>query len=137
MKVLVYGTLRQGQVNHRILVAGNAKYVADVKLAGFHLFNTGYGYPAAVKADLFNLNRMVCELYEIDENTLANLDRLEGYPTHYNRIEVECGPNGETAWIYVYDIRKVAAAKMQPIGCNDWVKFKSEFSNFVKRVLES
>lgn len=101
----VYGTLRAGQPNHRLL--------ADARLVGCGetvkpaaMYSAG-AYPAV------NLDEPVGpitgEVYECTEEIWRRLDRLEGYPIHYTRSRVavrllleETGHTVE-AWIYHQD----------------------------------
>jgi gamma-glutamylcyclotransferase (GGCT)/AIG2-like uncharacterized protein YtfP len=45
------------------------------------------------------------ELYEIDNATFQNCDRLEGYPHFYNRtvVEVEGADGNNQAWVYHFE----------------------------------
>ena len=45
------------------------------------------------------------EVYEIDEELLSDLDRIEGYPSLYTREEIDT-PYGK-AWIYIYNTGRV------------------------------
>jgi gamma-glutamylaminecyclotransferase len=87
MKLFVYGTLQQGRGNHRLLAEarfiGKARTTHDFTLRSAY---AGGGFPyllAGGDTSVFG------ELYEIDDATLARCDRLEGYPHHYDRREIE------------------------------------------------
>ncbi|NIP41348.1 MAG: gamma-glutamylcyclotransferase, partial [candidate division Zixibacteria bacterium] len=53
------------------------------------------GFPAV---ELSGTTAITGEVYEVDDQTFANLDRLEGYPSFYNRIMIDT-EHGE-AWMY-------------------------------------
>jgi gamma-glutamylcyclotransferase (GGCT)/AIG2-like uncharacterized protein YtfP len=72
--VFVYGTLRAGERNHRLL--GKATLVARQGRIIGELTDTGYGYPAA---HLTGCGFIYGEVYAVDAETLAALDQLEGY----------------------------------------------------------
>ncbi len=99
--VSVYGTLKQGWGNHRLLerdpvVTGHI---------GIHKLD-GVGFPIIKLGDAYRLN---VEVYEVNKDDLLRLDGLEGYregqtPTFYDRkttnVVVEGGTDVET---YVYE----------------------------------
>jgi gamma-glutamylcyclotransferase (GGCT)/AIG2-like uncharacterized protein YtfP len=96
-KVLVYGTLRANQSNHHWL--NTADFLGDCKLDnGYALYDLG-AYPALIK----NCNStlpLYGEVYSVDDLTFQSLDRLEEYPTLYDRhlVSTVWGK----AWVYVY-----------------------------------
>ena len=100
--VLVYGTLRKGHSNHRLL--HNAEYV-DTRILPlpFVMKHLG-GFPGLLPG-LHTDNKITCELYRVTDTTFQSLDYLEGYPSFYNRTLIEVGIDDETeryvdAWIY-------------------------------------
>ena len=93
-KVLVYGTLRQGESNHHLL--SHSQFLGKViTQAQFQLFDLG-PYPAAIKGE----QALVAEVYLVDDETMKQLDILEDYPHEYDR-ELINTPYGH-AWIYLY-----------------------------------
>ena len=78
--VFVYGSLLRGFGNHRLLL--NSPYVefVDEDSIKGSLYDCGY-FPF-VRHDNDGGN-VVGEVYEVDINTLRNLDRLEGYTEGY------------------------------------------------------
>lgn len=98
--IFVYGTLKKGFSNHRLLegaeFAGNAK-----TLEKFSLYESGIPYVFKDET----VSHIYGELYQLDELTLENIDGLEGHPDWYRRKEVDVlTENGETitAWLYFY-----------------------------------
>lgn len=90
--VFVYGTLKKGYGNHHLL--SRSKFLDTAVTRGV-LHDLG-AFPAARTND--SGGQIHGELYSVDDETLARLDRLEGIPTFYQRDKVETskGP----AWIY-------------------------------------
>lgn len=88
MKVAVYGTLRKGFGNHRLLET--SKYVATINSPKeFLMKNVGF-FPALLdKESLINSREeanssVVMEIYEIPSNqVLQRLDGLEGFRESY------------------------------------------------------
>ena len=97
MQVAVYGTLKHGHNNHYLLETAKLKAVG--KLKGWIMKDLHF-YPAVIK-DSENESEIHVEIYEINQATLNDLDRLEGYPSMYQReqVETEVGPT----WIYFMD----------------------------------
>jgi len=100
-KVFVYGTLKEGQSNHRLL---NRSLFTGRDAAPGILY-TGPAFPMAIEIGSLTGDPVVPmingELYEVDDNTLENLDRLEGHPDFYERKEVTL-ESGQIAWIYYW-----------------------------------
>lgn len=93
-KVCVYGSLREGLHNHALL--HTAEFIDEYWTeAEFKMVSLG-GFPALVP-DSAGIQIKV-ELYEVDDNTFARLDSLEGYPSFYDRKIINLGDH--EAWIY-------------------------------------
>jgi gamma-glutamylcyclotransferase (GGCT)/AIG2-like uncharacterized protein YtfP len=110
MKLFVYGTLQQGRGNHRLLA--EARFIGKARTAPEFTLRSAYaggGFPyllAGGETAVFG------ELYEIDDATLARCDRLEGYPHHYDRREIELasvdGSGPTKALVYILLEREAA-----------------------------
>ena len=102
MKFFVYGTLKSGYGNNRILQAGAAQLLGVAEsLSDYLLINMGC--PGAILQPVEGAP-VRGELYEVDnEETVQRLDRLEGNGRFYTRYErqftTEDGAT-HTAWIY-------------------------------------
>jgi gamma-glutamylaminecyclotransferase len=109
LKVFVYGTLKKGQPNHHWL--GN-------KSNGFASFlspaTTTQKMPLVIATRYnipFLLNKpgegsyVTGEIYEVDDNMMENLDRLESCPDLYARVVQEMnlgiGHGSMPCWIYL------------------------------------
>lgn len=94
--VAVYGTLKRDEVNHHFL--DSSMYSGRFIIGGWDMFSIpGGGFPYIVKGD----GNIVVEVYTVDDNTMRNLDGLEGYPRFYDREEIHT-PAGP-AWIYFWN----------------------------------
>ena len=85
--VFVYGTLKRGQHNHRLL-AGRARYVATVQTAPAFTMRSLGGFPGVVRGGSTAISG---EIYMVDDATLEDLDRLEGHPDFYERQKIQIG----------------------------------------------
>ena len=104
----VYGTLRPGFGNdwlwHNV-----AHAVENCRISGYRLA-LDYGLPFAVRTAnpddsvIGSLIRQDTDDLDVRHDLLRSLDRLEGYPTMYDRsIATVYGPDGsvsDTAWVY-------------------------------------
>jgi gamma-glutamylcyclotransferase (GGCT)/AIG2-like uncharacterized protein YtfP len=96
--VFVYGTLKRGHYNHGRLAA--ARFVCDAKtVPGYRLFDVGY-YPAMVE-DRAGIS-VYGEIFEVDDETLEDLDRLEGHPHYYRRQPICVEGFDRPVWGYLY-----------------------------------
>jgi len=100
--VFVYGTLKRGKSAH--------KFLKDCEDFGCHAVKgtmygvNGVSYPMI---KLSGDSLIHGEIYEVSEETLKVLDRYEGHPHHYKRIEtLMLDPGGDSteayAWVYEY-----------------------------------
>jgi gamma-glutamylcyclotransferase (GGCT)/AIG2-like uncharacterized protein YtfP len=103
-KVFVYGSLLSGLGNHGLLE--DATFLGKTKTPrGFAMLDLGW-FPGVIHSDVHEAP-VLGEVYEVDDDTLKRLDRLEGYRHEepdsglYNKatIETEFGE----AIIYIYN----------------------------------
>lgn len=100
MKVFVYGILKRGLAND-----SRAKLVGEAVMEGYALYDVG-AFPAAVPDPQYIVRGLV---YEIEDDLLINLDRIEGYReedeegSFYIRRVVSTD-HGD-AWMYIYNQR--------------------------------
>lgn len=78
--VFVYGTLRQGKGNHKLLV--NSNFVGKAKTVNkYEMTASGIPFVDPNK----ETSNIVGEVYEVNDETLDRLDMLEGYsPEDHN-----------------------------------------------------
>jgi len=122
--VAVYGTLRKGQGNHRVM--GDSKFINSGKtVEQFTL--TDYcsgGFPALDKT--VPTHNVVMEVYEVvDANGASRIDQLEGYGHgFYDRsvVEVELA-DGTVVEAWTYDI-PYCSETCPIIESGDWNKYK-------------
>ena len=90
--VAVYGSLRSGQPNHRLLTQYET-LSTERSVPEFTMISLG-GFPGLIAGR----SAVVLELYEVDSDTMQQLDWLEGYPDFYNRRIIDTS-RGD-AWVY-------------------------------------
>lgn len=96
-RVFVYGTLMKDRPNHNNFLRGQ-EYLGQAILKDYGLYDLG-AYPGVVPE---SGEKVLGEVYEVDDSTLKSLDRLEGNGTLYNRQTAEVLLNGEWTGVEVY-----------------------------------
>ena len=102
--VFVYGTLKKGFGNHRLL--------AHAKFMGQAVTSEAYALYISSIPFVIRKEQVSCihgEVYQVDRATLASLDSLEGHPGWYKREKITVSLREKqserkmiTAWIYFY-----------------------------------
>lgn len=107
-KVFVYGTLRKGFGNHRLLT--NSNFIGNaITKEKYTMFASGIPY---VNKHIPTHN-VIGEIYEVNDEQLNRLDALEGYnPDDHNnswykreKIKLNLGDEEEEAYIYFNDYK--------------------------------
>lgn len=115
LKVAVYGTLKHGMANHRLLEG--ARYVGTDLLTSITLYDLGE-YPAAV---LEPSDGIVVEVYEVNTAHVAALDLLEELDARNSEAGLYrrsiCQTRHGEAWIYIYN---PAVENMPCIRSGSW-----------------
>ena len=106
MKVFVYGTLRKELGNHYLL-QDSVFLGTGLTIDHYAMFESSLGHsiPFVTKLNPTIKDFGVCiegELYEVDDLTLANLDRLEGHPGWYKREYVTIVSGNDTIQAMMY-----------------------------------
>ena len=92
--VFVYGTLKEGKSNNTLLKG--SKKITDDMVDG-RIYSLG-GFPGLKH----EAGTVYGEVYEVDMETLARLDRLEGHPKFYTREPIRT-QKGIECWCYFYN----------------------------------
>lgn len=98
-RVFVYGSLKRDFHNHRVILNDNTKFVGVTHTSSpvFEMISLS-GFPGVLK----NGNAAIMgELYLVDDEVFAQLDRLEGNGHFYNRELVHLEDHDEPAWMYI------------------------------------
>lgn len=104
-KLIVYGTLLSGQ--HNAYLMEGAEFLGEVIIPNAVIHDLG-GCPGLKFLPQNNEHQQVAgELYNVSDVLRARLDRFEGHPEMYERIECEYiladkSPGWYTAWVYEY-----------------------------------
>lgn len=115
-KVAVYGSLREGMGNHRLLIGSDL--LGHFNVEGFEMYSYG-AFPFIKHGD----GTIIVEVYEVDEETFKRLDRLEGYPSFYDRELIEVGGQHQ-AWIYFIEQDASDNLRVENGDWKDWKKNK-------------
>ncbi len=101
--VFVYGTLKKGFFYHdKYLGDGKGEFVSTASVGNdYSLYIDALPFMVREKSD----TGVKGELYEVNADTLKNLDDLEGHPIFYKREAIEvkdADGNIKNAWAYIY-----------------------------------
>lgn len=115
-KVAVYGSLLSGLGNN-IILKDSLKLGEEVISIPFKMVSLG-AYPGLIPTE--DNNNIKIEIYEVSDELFTNkLDRLEGYPDFYNRMEVNTSFG--KAWIYfLNDYSFIDNYSLQIVFSGDW-----------------
>lgn len=100
-RMFVYGTLKEGFGNHRVLFGADNLGTKNTVDSNFLMVGLGQ-VPAVV--DYEDGFRIVGELYEVNGPGLLRCDYLEGNGMLYNRKLVQLEGETEPAWMYVLGV---------------------------------
>ena len=120
--VACYGSLRRGMGNHQYYLS-DSEYKGTFSTEPKYTLHSLQWYPGL---KLNGNTSVVMEVYEVDEETLKNLNRLEGYypgekSTFYDRIEINTPWGKAFTYIYVNELSKESI-----VESGDWVAYKNE-----------
>lgn len=110
--VAVYGSLRKGLGNHSIL--GDSDLLSVEVIKGFDMYSLG-AFPAVETGK----GEITVEVYEVDDDTLFNLDILEGVPTFYQRDKTETSLGVAN----IYTIEGIGSDRIEKVVNGDWVEY--------------
>lgn len=120
-KVFVYGSLRRGFGNHRLLnESPYTEFVGQDSING-SLYDCGF-FPYFIKND--KEPPVIGEVYEVDINTLGALDRLEGYSKgreNYNMYNRKTATTSNGIEVFYYEGgRHFKECNYPKVDCGDW-----------------
>jgi gamma-glutamylaminecyclotransferase len=119
--LFVYGTLKKGYGNHDRLMH-NAKFIGEaISPMPVYKMQT-VAFPLVWRELNGNGARVKGEVYQIDDNTLAKCDQLEGYPRMYlrERAMFRVGAKLLIAWIYLWQGEQHYETVLPKNGILEW-----------------
>lgn len=128
-KVFVYGTLLEGEGNHSYYLQGS-RCKGKAAVSGYEMYDIG-AFPGIVPG----AGSIPGEVYEVDYETLQNLDYLEGEGSLYIRKSAHVKmADGKAcyAWIYVYNGSVEGLEKTPVWRKQDYVWYVSYGSNMLR-----
>ena len=117
-RVFVYGTLLDGEPNHRLLAT--AAFVGEARTEPAFLLVSLGAFPAMVTG---GQTAVTGEVYEVSDETLAALDRLEGHPHFYERRQIRLADGVE---VLAYLLDEEQARGRPTITSGDWRQERKE-----------
>jgi gamma-glutamylcyclotransferase (GGCT)/AIG2-like uncharacterized protein YtfP len=115
----VYGTLRQGFGNNRLLQNEYSEYLGTQTLtAPFRMVSMG-GFPGMISTP-GKESTITIEVFRVTNPTVeARLDRLEGYPGWYDKQTI----NTEWGKAFIYTQTENQVGKNPPVESGDWKQY--------------
>lgn len=107
-RVFVYGTLMKGEHHHEVLKEASFVGLTETH-AHYELVQIDY-YPALLPE---GKTRVMGEVYEVDDLTLAQLDELEEVPDYYVRERIKLADDSEA---FAYLMPRARAEGAEPIA---------------------
>lgn len=112
-KIAVYGSLRKGLGNHRLIEDSTQLSTEEVEIP-YKMISLG-GFPGLIPSD--TLNKIKIELYEVTDHTYRRVEMLEGYPSFYQKNIIKSSL-GE---VEVYVLEDPRYQSSNPVESGDWV----------------
>ena len=116
--VFVYGTLRKGQPNRAVMEPHLVADLGEGQIRGA-MYDLGLFPAVTLEED----GLVTGEWVRVTDEGLARLDRLEGYPSFYDRAIVSDTTNVLRGWVYCMARRKVDGYERVESG--DWVAYQA------------
>ncbi len=118
--LFVYGKLRRGGGLSMSMNFPDARFIGDARVAGA-LYDLGH-YPGLLLNE--SNATVIGEVYEVDDETLSELDEIEGSSEYWRRpIDVTLGGEQEKCWIYVPDYDAEFYTNRTLISSGDWIEY--------------
>eukprot|EP01060_Flectonema_neradi_P034559 TRINITY_DN609_c1_g1_i1.p1 TRINITY_DN609_c1_g1~~TRINITY_DN609_c1_g1_i1.p1 ORF type:complete len:172 (+),score=23.52 TRINITY_DN609_c1_g1_i1:53-517(+) len=101
--IFVYGTLKRGMHNYERFLKDKATFKCEAETVGkFPLVVDAIGIPYLIGKEGTG-HRVKGEIFEVNDDLLVDLDKLEGHPDWYERTKrpVETPSGIEQIWVYM------------------------------------
>lgn len=126
-KLFVYGSLLEGLHNSCLLTEGDADLIGETSVVGDYLMISMGSFPAVLElgGHAMRHNTIRGELWDVGEDTWKDIERLEGYPSFYDRTSVRT-PLGQ-AEMYVLNQQEYGNGDLyEPVEDGDWRKYYNQ-----------
>lgn len=97
-KIAVYGSLRTGMYNHSLLENEGANLVSTETLNVPYKMIPYSSFPALIPDN--QNNNILMEIYEVNDTVYRRVERLEGYPSFYDKATTTDSA-GDTVEFYI------------------------------------
>ncbi len=119
-RIFVYGSLRRDNAGAMSVRFPNARFVSSAHVNG-SLYDLG-AYPGLLLNE--SQTTVVGEVYEVDDETLRELDQFELSSDYFRKsVEICIGTERTDGWIYVPEYGPDFYSGLTLITSGDWVKY--------------
>jgi gamma-glutamylcyclotransferase (GGCT)/AIG2-like uncharacterized protein YtfP len=129
IRLFVYGTLKSGHHNSRLLSRVGAKFMGSDTITGpFDMVSLG-GFPGVVYDNRCKGAMSVFgEVYHFDPDGLETFDWLEGYPRFYGRTKFRTDFMDKRVWMYHLPYEPYTNGKYDRIDTGLWAPTEAELA---------
>lgn len=121
IRVFVYGTLKAGHGNNRLLQLSDAIFLGYDSITGaYRMFDMG-AFPAILDAPGKSNQSMKGEVWATGPEGLASLDLLEGNPNFYNRRKLWTDRLNKRAWVYFMNSTFISDEAHEDDAVDNWL----------------
>lgn len=132
VRVLVYGTLKDGQSNHVLLDRANAQFLGYDSITGeYNMYDLG-AFPGVVTTTTGE-RPVRGEVWAVNNEGLQALDMLEGHPNFYERRKVVTDIMQVRAWVYILKAHGYMGSTCKPCVAGLWHPSKDEIGFWTAR----
>jgi gamma-glutamylcyclotransferase (GGCT)/AIG2-like uncharacterized protein YtfP len=117
-KISVYGSLLEGLGNHRLLHSAK-KIAEDIIEVPYKMIGYGYSFPALIPSE--EVHKVFFETYEVDDETYSRVEMLEGFPSFYNRTNIETSV-GSSEFYFIDDKNEEGNTVIKTADVYNWRK---------------
>ena len=117
-RVFVYGSLLRGGWNHHLLE--DAAFVGDARTARLYTMHSLGRFPGVTDVPF---SPIYGEVYDVDDETLARLDMLEGHPRFYQRRVVLVLVGRTPFFAYTYLLLQRKYHEFPVVTTGSWREF--------------
>lgn len=120
--IAVYGSLRRGMGNHRLIEDSEFLETAIIHLP-YRMISLG-GFPGLVPINEDeDLVPITVEFYKVNADVNKRVEMLEGYPTFYDKYWFDRNFGGDNEEVCIYVLPGERYSSNNIVSSGDWVDF--------------
>lgn len=122
-KIAVYGSLLEGLGNHPVIGRDEESKIISSEVVSIPYGMISYrAFPALVPSS--ENHNIFIEIYEVNEETYRRVERLEGYPTFYQKAIVNTTKGPVEIYVIQNEVPYEKQPESQRVPSGDWREYK-------------